>query len=386
MKLAFQIAFRFLKSSKGQTILIALGIAIGVSVQIFIGLLIQGLQKSLVDTTIGSSSQITVSSQRADRKLENWEDIYNDIKVADSRIINLKPVLDSSAFIRSVDKTEPVLVRGFLPEKADKIYRFNQNIYEGKFPALDNEVILGKELRETLKTEIGDVVEISTPTGESFELKVTGFYDLKVSTINKSWIIVNISTAQNIFDFEENITSIEMQVTDVFSADEIANIISKSILEEDVLIEDWKSLNQQLLSGLSGQSVSSIMIQVFVLVSVVLAISSVLAISVLQKSKQIGILKAMGLKDKDASAVFMFQGLLLGIVGSILGILIGILLLVSFSTFAVDTEGLPIVNIYFNYSFIAFSGIIAILSSTLASLIPAIKSLKLSPMEVIRNG
>ena len=144
--------------------------------------------------------------------------------------------------------------------------------------------------------------------------------------------------------------------------------------------------NEQLLSGLTGQSTSSLMIQVFVVISVVLGIASVLAITVLQKSKQIGILKAMGINDRTSSYIFLSQGFILGVLGGILGIIFGIGLLFIFSNFALNPDGTPVVPIFINPMFIGLSGLIAILASTGASIIPALKSKKLSPIEVIRNG
>ncbi|MFW6318773.1 MAG: ABC transporter permease, partial [Bacillota bacterium] len=138
--------------------------------------------------------------------------------------------------------------------------------------------------------------------------------------------------------------------------------------------------NQELLTGLEGQSTSSIMIQVFVMISVVLGISSVLAITVLQKSKQLGILKAMGATDKQASFIFLFEGILLGLIGAVLGVLLGLGLLFGF------TQSTDLVPILINPLFITGSAIIAILASMVASLIPARRSAKLSVIEVIRNG
>ena len=149
---------------------------------------------------------------------------------------------------------------------------------------------------------------------------------------------------------------------------------------------DWKAQNAELLSGLNGQSVSTIMIQIFVLISVVLGIASTLAITVLQKSRQIGILKAMGINDSNASLIFIFQGLILGIFGGLLGMALGYGLLQSFTTFAKAADGTPIIPIEFDIPFILASGSIAVFSALLASFIPARKSKKLSPIEVIRNG
>jgi ABC-type transport system, involved in lipoprotein release, permease component len=135
-----------------------------------------------------------------------------------------------------------------------------------------------------------------------------------------------INGARSIFGNDNQLTSIEMQVKDVFKADIIADEIEKDINKTTIDVLNWKEENEELLSGLSGQSASSIMIQVFVLLAVLLGISSVLAISVVQKSKQLGILKAMGIKDRQASYIFVFQGLILGILGAILGIIFGVLL------------------------------------------------------------
>ena len=386
MRLSFSVAVRFLRSSKGQTVLIALGIAIGVSVQIFIGLLIQGLQQSLVDKTVGSSSHITVTSKNDDKLIDGWREKMDKIEGADSRIKNISVTADSPAFLKFGDNAEPVLLRGVVPEKADAIYKLKAALYEGGLPMKDNQVIIGRELSELLGLKTGDKVEVVTVDRKSMELEISGLYDLKVASINKSWAVVKLAAAQEFFGYGDKVTSVEMQVEDVFAADTIAATVKDDLNDGSLSITDWKAQNESLLSGLNGQSVSSIMIQVFVLVSVVLAIASVLAISVMQKSKQLGILKAMGLKDKNSSLVFLFQGLILGTAGAILGIALGVGLLAMFTTFAVNSDGSPVVPIYFNYPFIAFSGVIAIASAVLASLLPAAKSLRLSPMEVIRNG
>lgn len=385
MKLAYNIAIRFLKSSKGQTILIALGIAIGVSVQIFIGSLIQGLQIGLVDKTIGNSSQITISSKTEDKLIDNWKDKVENIK-AISGVKNISVAADFNAFLRSEGNDYAILIRGFNIEDADKIYSIKNRIYEGTYPKGENEIILGKDFQKESSLKLGDKVDVITAKGNKREVKVVGFYDLKVASINKSWCITTLKTSQDLFSFDNKVTFIEMQVEDPFKADEISKKMDKDLKDGNLEVENWKEQNEQLLSGLKGQSVSSIMIQVFVIIAVLLGIASVLAITVVQKSKQIGILKAMGIKDKTASQILLIEGAMLGFIGAILGIALGIGLLYMFTKFAVNPDGTPIVDIYINYKFICFSGIVAILAATLAALIPAINSSKLSPIEVIKNG
>ena len=388
MKLPFKIAVRFLKSSKGQTILIATGIAIGVSVQIFIGSLIQGLQKSLIDKTIGNSSQITVKSNKEDKTIESFEEKISKIKDSDSRIEKIAPAVDSPAFIKYSDKSAPIIIRGLNLDPKVDLYSIKSKIYSGEVPKNLYEVLLGKNLQEELSLNIGDKTSLITPNGKTKEAIITGFYDLKVAAINKSWIVTSLETSQDIFDFSNKVTSIEMQLSskDVFKADEIAIIVKDKLADTSISVENWKAQNEELLSGLNGQSVSSLMIQVFVLISVTLGIASVLAVTVVQKSKQIGILKAMGIKDRDASKIFFYQGLLLGIAGALLGIILGISLMVIFTKFALNPDGTPVIPIYLDYKFIMISGVIAVLSASIASLIPARSSSKLEPIEVIKNG
>lgn len=385
MTLPFKIAVRFLKSSKGQTALIALGIAVGVSVQIFIGSLIQGLQKSLINKTIGNSSQITISSNTDDRFIKDYSEIINKIKTSDNRIINISVASDVPALVNEDEKNYSVLVRGMNIEDSDKIYNIKKRIYEGREPKSELETIIGKELQQELGAKIGDKLQIITNSGEINELTITGFYNLNVASINKSWMITTLETSQRIFSLDNRITGIEMQVNEVFKADEIASKLIPT-LDNNFKVDNWKAQNAELLSGLNGQSISSIMIQVFVLISVSLAIASILAITVIQKSKQIVILKAMGIKDRSASLIFLFQGLLLGVMGAILGVLLGLLLGVVFTKFALNPDGTPVVDLYIDYGFIALSAIIALISATVASLIPAKRSSKLNPIEVIRNG
>lgn len=385
MKLPFKIAVRFLRSSKGQTALIALGIAVGVSVQIFIGSLIQGLQKSLINKTVGNSPQITISSTTDDKVIKNYKEILKKINSEDKKVINVSVAADGPMLIKENSKTYSVLLRGMDIDTSDKIYNIKNRIYDGTQPKNSDEIMIGKDLQKELGVKLGEEIEVIPANGQVKKLKVTGFYDLKVAAINKSWLVTTLETSQNIFSIEDKITSIEMQVKDIFSADITAANLA-NMLDKDIKVDNWKAQNEELLSGLNGQSVSSIMIQVFVLVAVVLGIASVLAITVIQKSRQIGILKAMGIKDRTASLIFLFQGLLLGILGAILGVALGLSLSYVFTKFALNPDGTPVVPLYIDYGFIALSAIIAVVSATVAALIPARRSSKLNPIEVIRNG
>ena len=378
MKLALNVATHFISSNKSQTILILLGIAIGLSVQIFIGSLIQGLQKDLINITVGTSSHITVTDGNG------YINDYGTIVKELDKNTNLKyvsPVITKNAFILNEDSA-PVVIKGITFNSKSDIYKIKDKIVEGKIPNAIGEIVIGIDLKKKLNLVIGSEYLITTPEGVNKNYKVVGVIDYKVTAINETQIITTLNTMQTNFYDSNSVTAIESQVYKIFDADKIASNLNISGLT----ITNWKDSNSQLLSGLSGQSTSSLMIQVFVMISVLLAIASVLIISVVQKSKQIGILKAMGLSNSSTSLIFLFQGLILGIIGATLGIAFGLLLLYAFTTFAVGPDGLPVVNVYISGTFILTSWIIAVMASLVSSILPARSSFKLSPMEVIRNG
>lgn len=385
MKLAFSIALRFLRSSLGQTFLIALGIAIGVSVQIFIGSLIEGLQVDLVDTTIGSQSQITITSTNDEKRIADYASVLDTVSDDFSGVQHVSPVAEGQALINHEEENYSILFRGLDFEASEGIYGIEEKLAEGELPTAENEILLGLNLQEEAEIAVGDEVEILTNIGEPQTAVVTGTFDLENANLNTTWVLSMIETAQTLFEYGDEITSVEMQAGDVFAADTIAAQMQDT-LDGELEVSNWKDENQALLSGLEGQSYSSYMIQIFVMISVLLGIASVLAITVVQKSRQIGILKAMGIRDGSSSLIFLFQGMLLGIAGAILGTGLGLGLTYAFSEFALNPDGTPIVPLFINPNFIALSAGFAIVVSTLASLIPARKSSKLDPIEVIRNG
>lgn len=386
MKLPLSIGWRFLKSSKGQTLLIVIGILIGVAVQVFVGSLIEGLQVSLVDGTIGNSSQVTILPEEKGGTFEDEDDLFDQI-TEDERITAVSKSFSRNGFIiQDEDETVAVFLRGFEFEEANEIYNFEEAVIDGEQPSAENEVLIGKELAEEAELSIGDTLEFAATTDSLSELEVVGIFDLGVTSLNESWVISELETAQGVFEEDNQLTNIETQVDDVFVADTIASDILNEIGDDNFEITNWKEENESLLSGLSGQSVSSYMIQVFVLVAVLLGIASVLAISAVQKSKQLGILKAMGIKDKIAGRIFLFQGFILGTIGSILGALVGIGLMYVFSIFVTNPDGSSLVPFYVDPTFVLLSVGISIIASTIAAFIPAKNSSKLNPIEVIQNG
>jgi len=317
--------------------------------------------------------------------ISDYQNVIDDIENGNNQVTVLSPAVDLGGILEKGELKKEVFFRGLNFSKANQIYKFDEKLTEGSsLPDAMNEIILGKTLKTDLNLSIGDTIEIEI-NGAYRTLTVVGFFDFNVAVINKTWGIGTLETLQDVIGSNQ-VTSIEMQIKEVFDAEELALLFDQTLVSDGLTTENWMTQNQELLSGLSGQSISSLMIQVFVIISVVLGISSVLAITVMQKSKQIGILKAMGIQDRDASLVFLSEGFILGIFGAIGGVLLGLGLSYSFTTFALNPDGTPVVPLNIDGGFIILSGMIALVASTLASLIPAIKSSKMTVIEVIRNA
>jgi lipoprotein-releasing system permease protein len=389
--LPLRIAMRFLRRGKWQTLLIIIGISIGVSVQIFVGILLNSLQQSLLNNFIGNSSQITITSNTDNPLIEGYSDVVDKLERFDE-LTAISVVNDQVGTVQVGSETSNILLRGFEFKDADKIYKISDKIYKGDEPNGVFEAIIGRDLNDNLDLKKGDkltifgVIKIDNTTNlvnKTFD--IVGFFDLGIGSINSLWIMTTLNSVQLMFNTSDTVTSIEMQVQKdlLFEANTIAKDIDKKLdlKKKNLKIDNWIDENQNLLNGLQSQSLSSYFIQSFVLISVVIGIDSVLAITVVQKQRQLGILKAMGINNRNAFLIFIFQGLFLGIFGAIGGISLGIFFLWGFT----NASASDFIVIYYDPIFMLISAAIIIGSSVIAAMSPALKSSKLDPIDIIRG-
>ncbi|EDS78379.1 integral membrane protein [Clostridium botulinum C str. Eklund] len=381
-----KVAWRFLTKKKLQSLVIILSIAIAVSVQIFIGLLSKGLERTLLFKIVGNAPHITVYSK--DGAINSWQEKIDKLTSKKGEIVSAIPNVDTQGYVKLKDISEPILIRGFTSEDVNKMYKIKSKIYKGKLFQNEGEAILGSDLKERLGVKVGDKISITTPWGKNKEFIVTGFFDLGNIKLNKSWIITNLSDAQYFAGLQKDnkIRSIEISINNVYGADREGKIVEKLLNDKDLKVENWKQQNKLIVSGLMGQKVCTVVIQFFVLLASVLSIVSVLSISVVQKYKEIGILKAMGMKNSKTSLIFFFQALFIGVLGTLIGIALSMLYIKGFNKYILTEEGVPLVNIIISRNFILKSALISIIASVFASIFPSIKSFKLNPVEVIKNG
>ncbi len=382
-----KIALQFLKKSRAQTLLIIIGLGIGIAVQIFVGALLQNLQTGFLESIVNKSPHVTVVPEKDQLAISDWEVLVEEISSVDGvKLVGV--TADSPAQALMHNKSANILVRGLSKELSDKIYQIPDSIYKGKLPILKTEVLIGRQLSEEYKLTIGDRLVLAVVKGFETNIQnftITGLFDLDNPSLNNLWVITTLEGSQKFFELGNNITAIETQIDDVFAADVISDDIVKKLNNDKIIVENWKDKNPDFFSAVSAQNASSIMIQTFVLMSVIIGIASVLSITVIQKSRQIGILKAMGIKDRQAGLIFMFQGLFIGLGGAIFGLTLGAFLFYGFIQ-AISSSGNSFLSADFNLDFMIASAVIAVLSSVGASVIPALKSRKLNPIEVIRNG
>lgn len=378
--LPLQIARRFLWRSKLQSILIVLGMAVGIGTQVFVGSLITSLQASLLDATVGDSAHITLASEDdADRLAIDGrlatalEDPAITAVVAQHRA----PVL-----ARIGDQTSPLVLRLSEPTDRDAIYDLGERIIDGRADTGTGEIVVGVDFAEEAGIGVGDELSLLTDAGDEVRATVAGVFDLGVAAVNAGTAFATPDLAPDTLELSTDEWGlIELQVVDVFESDVLAARLAQI---PGVEVSDWQTENASLLSGLQSQGISSIMIQVFVVIAVGLGIASTLAIAAVQKTRQIGILKAMGLTDSASGAVFVWQGALLGALGTAAGIGIGWALIEGFDAAASSSEALFPVSI--DPSFAALSAGVGIGIALLSAAIPYRRTARLDPIEVIQNG
>lgn len=370
--LALNIATRFLRSSPAQTALIIAGIAVGIAVQIFVGSLITSLQADLIDSTVGSSPHITILSEDGEPVPASLaEEAGNEPEVVTAIAVRRM----SALFVKG-DNT-PLSITAGDADDLDTIYRLSDVIVDGEYSLDRGEILVGTGFGEEADVEPGDSLQLVLPDGDTGDFTVAGIFDLGAAAANDRLAFLDPDSAADALGLEsDEWSAIEIQVEDVFTSSDVSARLETDGLE----IIDWQVENEELLSGLAAQSGSSLMIQAFVLIAVALGIASTLAISAVQKTRQIGILKAMGMSDPASGRIFLLQALILGTAGVALGVGIGYLLIWGFSFAPVDFTVSP------SLTLIVVSAAIGIAVALASSVIPSRSTSRLDPIEVIQSG
>jgi lipoprotein-releasing system permease protein len=398
------VALRFLREGRMQTLLILVGVAVGVGVMVFLSALINGLQTSLIQQTLSVQAHVVVrppedvarrlgedasrryvtrieKSQQRPRAIDQWTRVVADVDRVPG-VVATAPTVAGSAFVHRGNANASVALRGVDPETFEHIVPVSQKLQSGRFWVTGPHCVIGSELAQDLGVALGDKLRLEATTGRSDVFTVAGIFDLGNKDVNQRWVFVSLRAAQTLLDLPGKISTIEVKVSDVFAAEAIA----AEIAERTGLVADsWTKLNRQLLIALSSQSSSSVMIQFFVILAVALGIASVLVVSVVQKSREIGILRATGTTVRRIVGIFLTQGAVVGLVGSVLGCGIGTVLALLFATLAKNPDGSPTFPVDLNAGLFARSLAIATLVGLAAAVAPARRAARLDPAVAIRH-
>ena len=381
--LELRIARRFLWRSKAQSILIILGIAVGIAVQVFVGSLITSLQESLVEGTVGSSPHITLEPPAGAAAFAFTSQDRLTVG-SDPRVTAIAPVQGFSALVPLGDASVPVVVKGGDLADLDGIYKLSDALVAGEVTLTGSRVVAGKDLAEQNGLALGDEVRLVLADGTSVQAELEGLFDLGAQAANEQLVFSGSALAGAALGrAADEVGAVEIQIADVFTSPEVA--AGLAAVFPRLTVTEWQAKNSDLLTALQSQSTSSYMIQVFVIIAVMLGIASTLAISAVQKTRQIGILKALGMSDARTGLVFLYQAGILGVIGTALGIVVSLGLIAVFGAVARNSDS-GLFPIEAKLGFILLSAGIGIAIALISAVIPYRKTARLDPIQVIQGG
>ena len=406
------LATRFLREGLLQTLFIIAGVALGASVIVFMSALLTGLQGSIFKTLLDFQPQIVISppdeaprnlrgatgnagnaaegaeiaalvqprAQRP-RSLDQWQKVRATM-LAMPGVLVVAPVAEGSAFILRGDANTGVAIRGIEPESYLRLIALKEKIVSGSAELASTDILIGSKLAKDLGVKTGDKLTVQAASGVSSLLFVSGILDFGNQGQNTGNVYVALRTAQSLLGLPGGATSLQIKVAVPFEAETLARQMAAL---PDIKVESWIETNAEFFKVLSGQTLTFFMIRVFVGMTAALGIASVLVVSVVQKSKEIGILRATGTTRRQILGVFLLQGSLLGLLGSLVGSLMGWAFLAAWRGYAKNDQGVPFFTLEAGPMLFVYVAVGATVVGTLSALFPAQRAARLDPAVAIRG-
>ncbi|MBC7728255.1 MAG: ABC transporter permease [Microbacteriaceae bacterium] len=399
----WRVALRFLREGRMQTLLIIVGVAAGVAVIAYISALINGLQSNTLTKTLGAQAHITLRSPddvviparpaaldtatltetqpRAQRlrSIANWQALLPLLERHDN-IAAVSPLVAGGGLALRGEASQAIALMGVDLDRYDRIVGLRNKVISGTARLAPGEAIIGRDLASDLGVRVGDRMTLQTGT-VSDSVRVTALVDLGVKDLNRRTVIVPLRAGQSLLGLPGGATGLDLALKNVWTAQELTLELRR---QYPYKIESWQENNAQLVSALNAQSVSTAIIRGVVLIVVVLGIASVLVVSVVQKRREIGILRAMGAMRGQILRVFLVQGAVVGAVGSVLGIALAMGMIWLFTHFVRGSDGLPLFAITLPLVTAIQVALIATASGVLAAIVPARSAAAMDPAQAIR--
>ncbi|WP_316166526.1 MULTISPECIES: ABC transporter permease [unclassified Bradyrhizobium] len=397
-------AVRFLREGRLQTLFIIGGIAIGVGVIVFMSAMLAGLEANFIKRVLTSQPQIQLLTpdqvarplrndsgviedaivQRPSQRvisIDQWPKIRNQM-LAMPEISAVSPTISGSALAIRGDASRAVTLSGIEPESYFTIVRVPDYIVAGEPRLTSEDIIIGTELARDLGAIVGDKLNVQAASGANRVLIVTGLVDLGSKGANQRSAYVALRTAQSLLGMVGGVTTIDITVRDIYAAEDIAQRIQAA---NRVKADSWIKTNAQFFTAVRAQATSNTLIRVFVALSVAFGIAAVLIVSVIQRSKEIGILRAMGTSRGQILRVFLLQGGLLGFVGSLFGAAMGAGALIYWHAVQRQADGSELFPLILERRLFLITALLATVTGLLAATAPALRAAKLDPVVAIRG-
>ncbi|OYU31100.1 MAG: hypothetical protein CFE39_10210 [Comamonadaceae bacterium PBBC2] len=399
------VAIRFLREGRMQTLFILIGVAIGVGVIVFMSALLAGLQGNFIARVLSAQSHIqllppkeitrtlhTTNASEVDaaivqpplqrlKSIDQWQSLITDVReMADVTVVT--PVVSGSALAVRGSASRAISLTGVESEAYFQIVKLPEKMVRGTPRLSGQDILIGTDLASDLGVDVGDKLRVANAAGVASTLTVSGVFDLGNKGANQRSTFVALRTAQSLLELLGGVTSIEVTVRDVYTAETVAQRISAAT---GVQADSWIKTGAQFFAAVSAQSTANTAIRFFVGLSVAFGIASVLVVSVVQKSREIGIMRAMGISRGQVLRVFLLQGGLLGWGGAVLGCLVGALGLVLWQHMALNADGTPLFPLVLDPKLFAMALGLATVTGLAAAYAPALRAARLDPVEAIHG-
>ncbi len=412
------IGLRYLRAKRKQafisinSVISIAGIFLGVAALIVVLAVMNGFEKELRDKILGINSHIVLMELTGE--MENYESVMESVKDIEG-VVASTPFIYSQAMLKNEDRVTGVVLRGIAPESALTVLNLGK-MREGSIDYLSESgrgegipdtpgIILGKELAEMLGLGLFDTAEVMLPMGvptpmgvipKIRKFSVVGIFESGSYEYDSTLLFMSLDHCKEFLGMEDTVTGIEIKIENIYQAAKIAEDIEAK-LGHPYWARTWMELNKNLFSALKMEKRVMFIILSLIILVAAFSIITTLIMAVMEKSRDIAILKSMGATSRSIMKIFMVQGLVMGIIGTTLGCIAGIAFALNLETIAAFVENLfgftvfP-KDVYYlselpsrvNYGDVAIIVAIALLISFLAAIYPSWNASRLDPAEALR--
>jgi lipoprotein-releasing system permease protein len=412
MAFEYFIGRRYLRARQKQafitliTILSIAGVTVGVMALIVVIAVMAGFEADLVSRILGGQPHVML--MRYDRAFTEYHQILKEVEKTEG-VGAATPFIYTQGMLRSKSGASGAVIRGIDPETAGHVIKTLKDVYLPHTSSARNAndtrpeipgIVLGKELARSLGVLEGDIIYLMSPRGmlspighmpAMKQFKVTGFFESGMYDYDGSFAYIHLKAAQKLLRMGDSVTGIELQVKDIYKARDIAAKI-KAKLGFPYWARDWMQMNRNLFRALKYERWTMFVILTLIILVAAFNIASTLIMMVMGKTRDIAILKAMGTTDGSILKIFIFNGMVIGLIGTLLGLVLGLLLCFGLENF--EIYKLPGEIYYFTTTLpvkLEISNVIFIVTAALgicflATLYPAFQAVRLHPVETIRYG